>query len=83
MNDFMKNLIRKAAENPKRIAFPEAGNPDILRLCEAVHAKGLGTPVLMDSAEAVETRAKDLDVNTEGFAYTDCADEDRRRGLAE
>lgn len=83
MNDLMKDLMEKAARNPKRIAFPEAGNPDILRLCEAVCAKGLGTPVLMDSAEAVEARAKPLGIRTEGFAYFDCADEDRRRELSE
>ena len=31
MNEFIKKMTERAKENPKRVAFPEASNADILR----------------------------------------------------
>ena len=54
MNEFIKKMTEKAKENPKRVAFPEAGNVDILRTAEQVIATGIGFQVLMGKQEEIE-----------------------------
>ena len=83
MNEFIKKMTEKAKENPKRVAFPEAGNVDILRTAEQVIATGIGFPVLMGKQEEIEGLALEHQISTEGFDYFDYTEEENRLKLAE
>lgn len=83
MNEFVKNMTEKAKKNPKRVAFPEAMNVDILRTAEQVTAAGIGFPVLMGKPEAIESLAGEHQISTAGFDYFDYTEEENRLKLAE
>lgn len=83
MNDFLKPMIARAAQAPQRIGLPESDSPDILRLAAAIVDAGIGTPVLIGSQEAIEARAAELGVSTQGFEYFDNADADAVEATAD
>ena len=47
MTPFIEKMAGRAARAPKRIAFPEAENPDILRTAQLAAEQGMGRPVLL------------------------------------
>ena len=83
MLSVMKQLIEKAKKNPKKVVFPEASNPDILKLAEQTYMKGIGYPVLLGEPRYLEKLAAELRISTEGFCYFDYNDECARVELAE
>lgn len=82
MNDFIIKMTEKAKQNPKKIAFPEANNSDILKTAEQVVSLGLGYPVLIGVQELIEQTAKEYGVSTKGFEYFDNTSEENRLSLA-
>lgn len=83
MNEFIKNMTERAAKNPKRVAFPEAMNVDILKTAEQTYAMKMGYPVLMGTQEVIENLAEENEISTEGFEYFDYTVEENRLKLAE
>lgn len=83
MNDFLNGMIERASEDPKRIAFPEAGCVDILRTAAEVVKYGMGTPILVGNEETVDALCRENGVSSEGFEYFDNGDADRREELAQ
>lgn len=83
MNDFLKKMTDKAKKDPKRIAFPEATNADILRTAQQVILTGIGYPTLMGNKEIIEQLADANGISTNGFQYFDFNDEEVRQLLAE
>jgi len=82
MTPFIEKMAGRAASAPKRIAFPEAGNPDVLRTAQLAAAQGMGWPVLLGSPEQIEALARRYGVSTEKFSYFDYTSESRLRQLA-
>lgn len=82
MNDFIKSMTIKAKENPKRVAFPESLNIDILKTAEQVILTGIGIPVLIGNEENIKQIAQDNKINIDGFEFFDCTDEVKRFDLA-
>ncbi|RMH37899.1 MAG: NADP-dependent malic enzyme [Deltaproteobacteria bacterium] len=56
----MRNVVESAREQPKRIAFPEASNPKVLRACERVLEEGIAVPILLGRAEDIDRTASDV-----------------------
>jgi phosphate acetyltransferase len=83
MNDFIQRMAEKAKTNPKRIAFAEALNTDILRTAEQAASLGIGFPVLLGNRDEIEKRADENGISTEGFEYFNNTDETARIALAE
>lgn len=83
MNEFIKTMTERAKANPKKVAFPETDNIDILRTAEQTYANGIGFPVLLGTQETIETLAAENGVSTEGFTYFDYTAEENRLALAE
>lgn len=83
MNDFIKGMTEKAKLNPKKIAFPEANNIDILKTAEQVISTGIGFPVLLGNEEKISALAIENNIDVNGFKYYDYTDESVREGLAE
>ncbi|MFV0363885.1 MAG: phosphate acyltransferase [Suipraeoptans sp.] len=82
MNEFLNNMIERASKAPKRIAFPEPSNIDILKTAEKMVSSAIGTPVLIGACEEIEQLAKQHDVSTKGFEYFDNGLEENRIALA-
>lgn len=82
MSNFLPKMIKKAKKTPKRIAFPEAYNEDILKTAEKVVENQIGTPVLIGNEDEVTRIATDNKISTEGFEYFDNQIEENRTGLA-
>lgn len=83
MNDFIKKMTERAKENPKKVAFPESYNVDVLKTAEQVVATGIGYPILLGNKEEIEGVAKENGICTEGFEYYDNTVEENRLQLAE
>lgn len=75
MSDFMESMIQRAAQNPRRIALPEATSAPVLKLAEAMVSAGVGTPVLVGSRDAVAAAIEDAGVDATGFDYFPIDDE--------
>lgn len=82
MNNFIKSMTERAKLNPKKIAFPEANNIDILKTAEKVISTGIGFPVLLGNKEKIYSLAIENNIDTSGFEYFDYTDENVREELA-
>lgn len=82
MSNLVAELTERAKLNPKRVAFPETSNQDILKTAEQVYVRKIGYPVLVGNQEAIEALAREQGVSTEGFTYYDNTNEEFRAELA-
>lgn len=73
--DVMTNIYAKAAENPRRIAFPEASEEKILLACRECVDRGLIVPVLVGSPDAIREAASSFQIDLTGMELYDAADE--------
>ena len=80
VNTFIETMTERAKQCPKKVAFPETGNADILRTAQRTKELGIGFPVLMGNQEAF---AKENGIATDGFTYYDYTAEENRLALAE
>ncbi len=62
MPDLLTQLRERAAQQPKRIVYPEATDPRVLRAAARLVEMRMARPVLVGSPEAVEGRAQELGV---------------------
>jgi len=65
--DLLKQLREQAASVPKRIAYPEAQDPRILRAARKMADMRMAVPVLVGSADAVAEAAKAHGVSLSGI----------------
>jgi malate dehydrogenase (oxaloacetate-decarboxylating)(NADP+) len=63
-----RGLILAAKRDPRRIVFPEASNPKLLRALQIIVDEGIARPILLGRREeiAVECEKQDLDLMTRG-----------------
>jgi malate dehydrogenase (oxaloacetate-decarboxylating)(NADP+) len=54
----MRSVIRSAVKNPKRIVFPEANNPKVLRAAEIIRDEGIAEPILLGRRDEILTCAR-------------------------
>lgn len=83
MSNLIADLMERAKQNPKRVAFPETGNADIIKCAEQAVQKNIAYPVLIGNQESIEALAKEHNISTEGFTYYDNTSESNRNALAE
>lgn len=83
MSNLVEELIERAKQSPKKVAFPETGNADILKCAEQAYAQKIAYPVMIGNKETIEKLAAENEIQTEGFEYFDNTEEAFRTGLAE
>src|SRR5258708_594173 len=71
MPDLVTQLRERAAREPRRIVYPEAGDPRILRAAARIAALRMAKPVLVGSPQAVESKALELGVNLSHIEIVD------------
>jgi phosphate acetyltransferase len=60
-------LIEKLQRHPKRIVFPEGGDPRILQAARQWVTRRMGVPILLGDRAAIKETAAKLDINLQGM----------------
>src|SRR5690606_29015134 len=68
-----RGMILSAKRDPKRIVFPEASNPKLLRAIQIILDEGIAQPILLGRPEeiAAECERQDLDLMSRGVEIID------------
>jgi malate dehydrogenase (oxaloacetate-decarboxylating)(NADP+) len=79
----MRGLINRAISNPKRIVFPEGDEPKIIRAARICVEDGIAFPTLLGNREAIELRARAMNVSLEDIEIEDPATSHKRDEYAQ
>ncbi|OUC07722.1 malic enzyme, partial [Litorilinea aerophila] len=60
----MRNMERKASQDPKRVVFAEGEHPKIIRAAYNVETEGIAQPILLGRQEEIQAQCREL-----GLAY--------------
>ncbi|HEY2384071.1 MAG TPA: phosphate acetyltransferase [Terriglobia bacterium] len=63
MSELIMQLRARASRDPKRIVYPEAADPRVLRAAEQIVKMRMAKPLLVGVPQVVEARARELGVN--------------------
>src|SRR4051812_49232866 len=80
--DLLTQFRNRAANNPKRIVFPEATDVRVLRAARRMADSKMAKPVLVGSASAIEKAAMASDVGLSGIDIADMASDGQKRYAA-
>jgi malate dehydrogenase (oxaloacetate-decarboxylating)(NADP+) len=82
--EVMRDIMRRARQDPRRIVYPEGENDRIIRASALVLGEGIATPVLIGRPDVIREKAAALGVSVDGADMVDhWADEARREGYAQ
>jgi len=79
----MRGLINRAISNPKRVVFPEGDEPKIIRAARICVEDGIAFPTLLGNAEAIEQRARAMNVPLDDIEIEDPATSEKREEYAQ
>jgi phosphate acetyltransferase len=71
MPDPVTQLRERAAREPRRIVYPEAADPRVLRAAASMVAARMVKPLLVGSPQAVESKARELGVSLSHIEVVD------------
>jgi phosphate acetyltransferase len=71
MPELIYQLRQRAAQQPKRIVYPEATDPRVLRAAARIVDMRMAKPVLVGSPRAVESKAQELGVKLSNIEVVD------------
>jgi malate dehydrogenase (oxaloacetate-decarboxylating)(NADP+) len=75
---FLRGIINRAINNPKRIVFPEGEEPKIMRAAAILVDEGIAIPTLLGRRETIEQIARASNISLEDIAIEDPALSTRR-----
>ena len=78
----MRNVTRRALQEPKKVLFAEGEKDTIIRTAGALHSEGIGHPILLGRRERILERIRALGLNFEPETI-DPAKADDRNAFAE
>jgi malate dehydrogenase (oxaloacetate-decarboxylating)(NADP+) len=82
--EVMRDIMRRARQDPRRIVYPEGENDRIIRACALVLAEGIARPILLGRPDFIRERAEMLGVSIDGAEVVDpWGDEARRERYAQ
>ena len=82
--EVMRDIMRRARQDPRRIVYPEGENDRIIRACALVLAEGIARPILIGRPDFIRARAEMLGVSIDGAEIVDpWGDEARRERYAQ
>src|SRR5215472_17835190 len=71
MYDLLTQLRARAARNPKRIVYPEAADPRVIRAADQMVKMRLAKPLLVGTPQTVESNARGIGVNLSHIEIVD------------
>jgi malate dehydrogenase (oxaloacetate-decarboxylating)(NADP+) len=69
--EVMRDMMRRARRDPRRIVYPEGENDRIIRACALVLAEEVARPILLGRPDFIRERAEMLGVSIEGAEIVD------------
>ncbi len=78
----IRHMINRAKNNPKRIVFPEAEYPDVLKAAYIAYEEGIAKPVLLGKKEVIEKVKEELEY-TEDLPVIDPASDEMKEKVKE
>jgi malate dehydrogenase (oxaloacetate-decarboxylating)(NADP+) len=79
----MRGLINRAIGNPKRVVFPEGEEPKIIRAARICVEDGIASPILLGNRDAIEQKARAMNVPLDQIAIEDPATSPKRDEYAQ
>ncbi|HEY4130483.1 MAG TPA: NADP-dependent malic enzyme, partial [Gemmatimonadaceae bacterium] len=79
----MRGLMNRAASNPKRVVFPEGEEPKIIRAARICVEDGIADPILLGNRDAIESKARAMNVSLDDIEIEDPATSPKRDEYAE
>jgi phosphate acetyltransferase len=73
MPDLISGLRDRASHSPKRIVYPEGLDPRVIRAAARITETRMAIPVLIGTAESVESRTKELGLKSSNIEIVDPA----------
>ncbi len=70
---FMRGLINRAIQDPRRIVFPEGNEPSIIRAARIIADEGIAHPVLLGATDNVQRIAREIGVPLDDIEIEDPA----------
>lgn len=67
----MRQLVQKAKQNPKRVAFGEAENYKILKTAEIVKDEGIAIPILLGRKDKIENIIREFNLDLKNVLIID------------
>jgi malate dehydrogenase (oxaloacetate-decarboxylating)(NADP+) len=80
--EVMRDIMRRARRDPRRIVYPEGENDAIIRACALVLAEQIATPILLGRPDVIRQRAQSLGISIEGAELVDQWEEEARERYA-
>lgn len=74
MNEFIEKMAERARQTPKKVGFPEALNPDVLKTAAMCVSTGIGMPVLIGNDAQIRQTAAGAGISLEGCRIFDNTD---------
>lgn len=80
----MRNIMRAAQREPKRVVFPNAADPKLLRAIQVVVDEGIARPILLGERNQIEALCHDadLDMLSRGVEIVDPATAEKQAAYA-
>jgi len=79
----MRGLINRAISNPKRVVFPEGEEPKIIRAARICVEDGIALPILLGNRDAIEQKARGMNVPLDEIEIEDPATSSKRDEYAQ
>jgi malate dehydrogenase (oxaloacetate-decarboxylating)(NADP+) len=79
----MRGLINRAISNPKRVVFPEGEEPKVIRAARICVDDGIAQPILLGDREAIERKARGMNVPLDDIQIDDPATSHKRDEYAQ
>jgi malate dehydrogenase (oxaloacetate-decarboxylating)(NADP+) len=79
----MRGLINRAIGNPKRVVFPEGEEPKIIRAARICVEDGIASPILLGNRDAIEQKARGMNVPLDEIVIEDPATSPKRDEYAQ
>ncbi len=80
---FLDSLKTKLQRHPKRIVFPEGGDPRIIQASRQIVTQELGVPILLGDRAEIKKRALQLNINLQGMRIIEPVRTDEAQEYAE
>jgi malate dehydrogenase (oxaloacetate-decarboxylating)(NADP+) len=79
----MRGLINRAISNPKSVVFPEGEEPKIIRAARICVEDGIAIPILLGNRDAIEQKARGMNVPLDEITIEDPATSPKREEYAQ
>ncbi len=75
--EMMRQVINKAARDPRRIVFPEGDQPRVIRAASILVDEHIAYPTLLGNVDDIRARAAEMEIDLDGITLVDHIKDER------